>query len=306
MSRTDRGATRKGADRSNERHSRARRAALNRQLKRLFRRDYEHALTECFLAPELPWTEEYVRKHAAFVSAMLDTPKVLELFALGLRLPPSYGVGFDERVIEYPWLLAQRPTGRVLDAGSTLNHAHILDRILPLVDSLDIVTLVPEPTFSRREISYVYGDLRDLPFQSDRYDTVVSLSTLEHVGMDNARFGAPGPRAEDPRAERRGAIGELRRVLRPDGRFLGTVPYGRFEDHGWFQQLDANSINDLLEPLGARESAVSVYAYHRSGWERSSIPSAAQARYHDFTVTGQAAEDRAPAARAVACIAASV
>jgi len=258
------------------------------------------------LAPEVPWTEEYVRTHAAFVSAILDNPNLLELFALGLPLPPSYGVGFDERVIEYPWLFARRPTGRVLDAGSTLNHLHILDRILPLVDSLDIVTLAPEATFSRRQVSYVYADLRDLPFESGQYDTIVSLSTLEHVGMDNARFGAPGPRAEDPNAERRRVIGELRRVLRPNGRFLGTVPYGRFEDHGWFQQLDASRLNELLEPFDAQACAVSVYAYDKRGWERSSIRSAAQARYHDFTVTGQAAKDRAPAARAVACIAASL
>jgi hypothetical protein len=95
-------------------------------------------------------------------------------------------------------------------------------------------------------------------------------------------------------------------VLKPNGRFLGSVPYGRFEDHGWFQQLDANEVDELVAPLAARSTSVSVYAYDRSGWQRSSIHSAAEACYHDFTVTGRAAEDRAPAARAIACIAASV
>ncbi len=70
--------------------------------------------------------------------------------------------------VQYPtWRALKQDylvVGRVLDAGSVLNHAHVLDG-LPHGD-LTIVTLEPEPhAFFARRISYVYADLRELPFR---------------------------------------------------------------------------------------------------------------------------------------------
>ena len=73
----------------------------------------------------------------------------------------------------------------MLDAGSTLNHAHILQRLRPAMDKLHIVTLAPEErAFPELDVSYLFADLRDLPLSDDVYDQVVSISTLEHVGLD--------------------------------------------------------------------------------------------------------------------------
>ena len=77
-------------------------------------------------------------------------------------------------------------------------------RLLPTVDELTIVTLAPEPVaFTSLGVSYLYGDLRQLPFRDDWFDEVACLSTLEHVGMDNAVYGAAGPNAADARPRRR-------------------------------------------------------------------------------------------------------
>lgn len=104
--------------------------------------------------------------------------------------------------MEFPWILAQELGGRVLDAGSALNHGHVLDRVLVDVNALHIVTLAPEElAFTERRVSYVYADLRDLPYRDGYFTTVVSLSILEHVGMDNAIFGVETPRADDPERE---------------------------------------------------------------------------------------------------------
>src|SRR5207247_10845900 len=128
------------------------------------------------------WTPEYVQARDRFISETLDDHQLLARFRSRRRLPRGYGVGLDERVIEYPWLFAQEPVGRVLDAGSTLNHVHLLDRLLPRIDALTITTLVPEqPDFTSRGVSYVYADLRELPFRDGWFDSVVCLSTLEHV-----------------------------------------------------------------------------------------------------------------------------
>ncbi len=72
-----------------------------------------------------------VRKQLRLVRGELANSNALERFATGGRLPPRYGIGANERVVEIPWLLAQSPAGKMLDAGSALNHAEYLDDASP-------------------------------------------------------------------------------------------------------------------------------------------------------------------------------
>jgi len=229
--------------------------------------------------------------------ALLDGA-LLDRFRRSARLPEGYGLGLDERVVEYPWLLAHQRGGPALDAGSTLNHAQVLDRFLEPLAPLHIATLRPEAeALTERGISYVYCDLRDLPLRDGRFRTVVCASTLEHVGMDNARYGEAGDSAADPDAEARRALRELVRVAARGATILVTVPYGRAEDHGWFRQLDRAGVEAIVEGLaGATKATVTVYAYGPAGWQLSDLDAAAQARYGDGV----------PAAQAVACIEATM
>jgi SAM-dependent methyltransferase len=251
--------------------------------------------------PEQPWTEEYAAAHVAFLEHVFADPSLIRAVQRG-RLPDGWGIGLDERVVEYPWLLAQSPRGRVLDAGSTLNHAHVLDRVLPLVDELHVVTLAPEErSFPERGISYVYADLRGLPYRDGSFETVVSLSTLEHVGKDNSRYG--GSASEDePDAALGRALAELRRVLAPGGTMLVSVPYGRREDHGWFRQLNEEDVARLVSLAAPARFDLAVFAYDVSGWHGSSARDAGDASYRDFTADQSPVPDLAAAARAVACL----
>lgn len=250
-----------------------------------------------------PWTHEYEARRVQFLSAVLDFPAMLDVFASGGSLPLGYGVSFDERVVEYPWLLADPPQGAVLDAGSTLNHAHILDRVLPRLERLSIATLAPEPvSFPERGVSYVYADLRDLPFRDDLFDEVVSLSTLEHVGMDNSVYGDREPRSAEPDAELGRALDELTRLLRPGGRLRISVPYGKPEDHGWFRQFGRDDVDALVARFGPGQAEVRVFRYTRAGWQQSSLDEAGNDEYCDHTKDPAPAPDLAAAARAVACL----
>ena len=261
------------------------------------------ALAQRFLPPELPWTPDYTATHTAFLEAVLDDPNLVARFAGEKVLPDGYGVGLDERVVEYPWLISRLSGGRVLDAGSVLNHAHILDRVLPGIGSLSIATLRPEtPSFPERGINYHYGDLRELPFEDDSFEAVVCLSTLEHVGMDNTIYGVDDVRANDPRHEARRALAELERVSAPGGKLLLSVPFGHREDHGWFRQFDADDLADLISASRFSTVKTEIFRYSAAGWQRSSAQDAASCRYRDYHRDTAPVSDLAAAARAVACL----
>ena len=55
-----------------------------------------------------PWSEPYTEAHRAFIAAALDDPVLLGEFRPPHTGPAATGRGFDERVVEYPWLAAQR------------------------------------------------------------------------------------------------------------------------------------------------------------------------------------------------------
>lgn len=207
---------------------------------------------------------------------------------------PGHGPGMDERVVEYPWVYARLGSGaRLLDVGSTLNaefHVGLLRQRYA-----EVVFLNPFRDDGYRAsddgITYVVSDIRSHSLEPGSFDLVTCLSTLEHVACDNSRYGGTASRAatrEEARAERARAMREMRRLLRPGGRLLLTVPFGRYEDHGWFVQLDAAELEDAIRAFGM--GRVDRQAYRLDGsWRVAEAAECADLRYG------------APAAAAVAC-----
>lgn len=251
----------------------------------------------------IPGSLGYGQYKAIELSRVTADPDLLERFRDTSTLPPGYGTGLDERIVEYPWALVRIPSGRgiILDAGSTLNYGWIAQ--LPTVKNKLIVvqTLAPEGTLETPNYSYVYGDLRHTIFRDELFDTIVCLSTLEHVGLDNTRFYTADAAFREAEAEGfREVICEFNRVLRPGGRLLFSVPFGRYQNLGWLQQFDAALLRRAVEPFAGIVREVTYYHCGPDGWQRSSESACENAEYRfrpaEFGVGGIAT------ATAVACV----
>lgn len=169
--------------------------------------------------------------------------------------------------LSYPRLryLAERcrPEERVLTIGVGTG---LLERLL-VSRGVDVYCLDPSPgTIDRvrqelnigEKAQHGYG--QSMPFGSDLFDTVIMTEVLEHMPADVA--GA--------------TLDQVRRVLKPAARFIGTVPYredlqaghvvcphcaSTFHRWGHEQAFDLYSLRALLERHGFNVERVYTRAF---------------------------------------------
>src|SRR5438067_8053341 len=204
----------------------------------------------------LPWTEGYWEYRLEYTAGVLQDAELMRRFRAEESLPAGFGQRLDERVVEYPWLLSHwaDQAGPILDAGAVLSYRYLLD--LPQFKTRPVIvcTLTMDSEHVPGAlVSYLYGDLRYSPLQSGALNTIVCISTLEHVGLDSTQvYGAAQPYREQRPDSYRLAIQEFRRLLAPGGRLYITVPFGEYRNHGWLQQFDWRMVEDLISGFGGR------------------------------------------------------
>lgn len=219
----------------------------------------------------IAWSEGYVEYKYKEIKKAIQNPEMLEAFC-NQNLPSNYGCRIDERVVEYPWIFSQLSpkATTMLDAGSTFNFEYLLDEPILANKYLFIHTYHPEnPNFNQKRISYVYGDLRELPYKDNFFEEIICQSTIEHIDMDNSMYGYDIAHVKEEKKsyEYIKAVKELVRVLKDKGTLLITFPYGKFENHGFFQQFDSEMLNKILEDFeGKGNCKVSFLRYLPEGW----------------------------------------
>ncbi len=254
----------------------------------------------------IPQTPGYLDYRNDLIHQVLLDSQLCERFRRTQELPKGYGYRLDERVVEYPWVLSRLDPSamHLLDAGSALNLELLLQ--LPILSTKKIViyNLSPESNpLARANVSYIYGDLRDTILKDQLFEEIVCISTLEHIGLDNTLVYTRDPRFRESRPlDYRGVLREFRRLLVPGGRLFLTVPFGRYENHGWLQQFDQARLLDILDCFGGDLKDQTFYRYTAEGWILSNGAECADCEYFDFYARPSFDRDYATAARAVACI----
>ncbi len=217
-----------------------------------------------------PWSTGYREFKQQFIQTSINNADLLEKFRLKQSLPEGYGEFLDERVVEYPWVLSRlsRKPEILLDAGSTLNYDYVLEHEVIQAKQLTIMTLEPEPRcYWKNRISYQFGDLRNLPFRDNWFDAIVSISTLEHIGMNNAIYTDDQTFVENNSWDFLTVIAELHRVTKPGGKVYISVPYGRYTNFGWYQQFNATMIDKLIDAFNPSQVVETYFCYEQGGWQ---------------------------------------
>jgi SAM-dependent methyltransferase len=208
------------------------------------------------------------------------------------RLPIPFGKQLPERVVEL--LLARlsyAPGVRVLDIG----HANIMEchrrMLLSLPGPRHLTGIdIADPVYDTRPLyEHTYkADITKTGLPDGCFDLIWCISTLEHVGMDNSGYTASFVTGNHMAAQ---AIREMVRLTAPGGHVLITVPYGKFEDHGWLMNIDKERWQSLLSLIRPQASVQEWYFHHtpETGWSRTEPEALSTVGYFDQHNAGAAA-----------------
>jgi SAM-dependent methyltransferase len=166
---------------------------------------------------------------------------------------PQFGPGLSERAVETPWVASHFKGGeRLLDVGFTMSSLDYLGLLLELRKRFDVtieaVDIVKPERVARRyppewldqvmQVPITIGDLRTQPLPKGRYDVATIISTIEHIGFDEATHEDPktafarsttadGVTLHRDPGVNRDVLAQLASALRPGGLLLISVPMGR-------------------------------------------------------------------------------
>lgn len=206
-------------------------------------------------------------------------------------LPKKYGEALPERVIELLFArLSYRPGSRILDvahANSMACHLKMLES-LPGPRHLTGIDIA-EPVYDTSPLyeKSLIGDITNTLFTESSFDLIWCISALEHFGMDNS--GYTDNFSIDNNVDVI-ALKEMLRILTVCGNLLITVPFGKFENHGWFKNYSSVQWQNLLDSARNVATIKEYYFKHteKNGWSVVNADQLESVGYFDQKNSGAA------------------
>ncbi|MEG4392859.1 hypothetical protein [Microcoleus sp. BROC3] len=141
---------------------------------------------------------------------------------------------------------------KILEVGNVLSHyenslsENIGIRSRRIVDKFEV------------DLGVENQDLMSLPL-TEKYDAIVSISSVEHVGQADDPSGGYGENIESRDLEGPlKAIAKIYDLLAIDGKALITVPFGRLTDGEWYIQFSKEYLEVLWKKYGIPKDAIST------------------------------------------------
>lgn len=161
------------------------------------------------------------------------------------------------RIIEIPWVLNQlRKSGvsdqRILQVGDVLLQKALDNCEIELVD-------MDAEESSTPGLRVYKADIREVSLCQGYFDIAISISTLEHIGVQEPRF---------PDGDKL-AVEVISQALKPGGLFLFTVPFGKPVVMKTFRVYDKERLNFILEGNFLVEEE-NFFVWNKIKWQKTS------------------------------------
>jgi SAM-dependent methyltransferase len=162
-------------------------------------------------------------------------------------------VDCTERIVEIPFMHRHLPNpfrGRVLDVG------YLESEGIFQVASLGFDTWgidIRPPAVAFPGVHFIQGDVIQYPFEPHSFDVVTAISTVEHIGLH-----AYGNVEADPQGDLH-ALQAVQHALKPSGRLILTVPFGKLGMAEWYRVYDHKALLALLQDSGFRIEAADYW-----------------------------------------------
>lgn len=177
---------------------------------------------------------------------------------------------WGERTVEVPWLLTKIKGTSALDIGCA--ESCYVNELLEFGITRLVLSDVRE--FSTHEndprVKCVVSDLRKVtPKQIGTFDTVLCISTLEHIALTAYGQNREMSIKDSAFYKQKEAFNHMMKFVAPGGQMILTVPYGKYEDSGWVIVYDKGMLDELKAPYEVvEETYFTLVNRDTDGWRQ--------------------------------------
>ncbi|XZN90183.1 MAG: hypothetical protein ACM65M_21500 [Microcoleus sp.] len=161
-----------------------------------------------------------------------------------------------ERAVEisiaFDFIANLENTQKILEVGNVLSHyenslsENMGVRTRRIIDKFEV------------DLGVENEDLMDLP-SAEKYDAIVSISSVEHIGQAGDPSGGYGEKTNSRDLEGPlKAIAKIYDLLAVNGKALITVPFGRLTDAEWYIQFSKEYLEVLWKKYAIPKDAISA------------------------------------------------
>ena len=173
------------------------------------------------------------------------------------HLPP------DSRIVEdsfvFSKLIGYTKKGNALDVGCIARHNYISPSLAMNGWNVYGIDIRNEWEFHHPNFHFVQQDIRHSDFKDDFFDLITCVSTLEHIGL--LGYYGNQTKVDDGDAE---TMKELKRILKPDGTLLLTVPFcDNYSERAGVRVYDYGRLLDIMDGMAAKDSL--IYCQNKKG-----------------------------------------